>query len=119
MTDQHPSTEENAFAVAARQRLEASAQGLDELTRARLRAMRAQAVEQARGRRRWRGGWPAGGLAAAAAVAAVAVLALLMARDPAAPLPVAEPLILGADEQLDLYRDLDFYLWLETRDAPA
>ncbi|MDN5863459.1 MAG: hypothetical protein L0H19_08415 [Salinisphaera sp.] len=110
--------QDREFAGFARTRLEHSVDEVDELTRARLAAMRARALEQAGGQpsRLWMAWVPAG----AVALAAVAALSWLLATQSVATLPGDAPVsVLTAQEDLDFYRDLDFYLWLEARDARA
>lgn len=99
---------EQEFLQAARTELDRSARELDELTVARLRAARLQAVA-ARPRRRW---LAAAGLGAGALAAGV--VAFLLVATPAAP-PVTglEQLeLLSENDALDLYKDLEFYRWL-------
>lgn len=97
----------------ARARLEQSLEELDPITVERLAASRRRALAQAARPRPQRRRWaPAAGLAVAASLA---VLALLVARDPQ--IPAAAPVdaleLLAAEEPLELYQELEFYLWLE------
>jgi len=108
---------EREIAERARQLFAESVQGIDGETRSRLTRARAKAVEAAGSRRH---GWlstpsrfiPLGG------VAAVALVAALVWPNPDAPVgPVEASVfndldILLADENLDLFEDLEFYAWL-------
>jgi hypothetical protein len=100
---------ESRFIAAARAALDRGTQQLDERTIARLRAARLRAID-ARPRRR---AWLATGGLATAALSAALVAFLLFA--PAAPPPATglEYLeLLGENDGLELYRDLEFYRWL-------
>ena len=116
-------SESDPFLDAVRERLDRSADELDELTLARLGAARRRAVEAAgrrnpgplgdllamgrAGHRRW---WLSGSLLLLLAAAWLGL------NRPAGPgmgaLPLVEDLaILGSAEELEFYRDIDFYLW--------
>jgi hypothetical protein len=111
------------FEGKLQQQLRDSEQSLDGETLSRLRQIRAQAVEQA-GRRTYpyhRYWLPAAAVAAAASVALVIGL-----REPERPGgPASPPLaaietevledlaLLGSDEPLDLYADLELIEWLD------
>ncbi len=100
--------------------LDEQVDALDAVTLQRINQARQQALEQRK--RRWRPGqWliPAGSLAALALVAMVIVN---LSGKPGAPasadFPDDEALqLLTAQDDLELYRDLDFYLWLDQQDA--
>jgi hypothetical protein len=119
-------TREREFLSQSRNVLDGSVEAIDPATRTRLRAARATALASARSRSRW---LPVGGLVAVAS-AALLVIALWRAGSPAGPgqsiaeMPApsathpVEPLPLAAAEDLDLYLDLDFFIWLaEEADA--
>ena len=106
---------EREFLAQARRALDETAAEIDPATRARLRAGRRLAL---RGPTRERARWlPAAGLATAAAAVA---LALVLVRRDAPPLAQRTDALspITADDDLDLYLDLDLYTWLE-EDADA
>ena len=97
------------FIAAAKTELDRSAQQLDELTTARLRAARQRALD-ARPRRL---AWLAAGGLATAALTATLVTFLLFAPAVAPPASGLEQLdLLSENDGLELYRDLEFYRWL-------
>ena len=105
MTD----NKESRFIAAAKAELERSAQQLDELTIAHLRASRRKALE-ARPRRL---AWLAAGGLATAALTATLVAVLLFAPATAPPVSGLEQFdLLSENDSLELYRDLEFYRWL-------
>ncbi|MGH8531016.1 MAG: DUF3619 family protein [Nevskiales bacterium] len=114
MSDQEQSDQH--FARALREKLEASASALDELTVARLRAARKRAVAQAQSapaRIRW---WlTAGGFGLAAAITLAWTLTVQIPGAPPADSEVWELAYVddSDEEALDLYEDLEFYEWLE------
>jgi len=95
---------ETVFIGKVREQLERHADGLDDMTLARLAAARKAALAQPRRTSRR---LPLGGLAAAAAVL-LAVLLVLQLRPPA---PGWDTLV--AQDDLELIEDLDFYAWLD------
>jgi hypothetical protein len=102
----------------ARRTLDAAADGLDELTRARLRAARLRALDaDARPDRRW---WIGLGSAVTAGLVALAVGGVLWLRAPQPPAPLAIAgvddleLLLRADSP-EFFKELEFYLWLSER----
>ena len=100
---------ESRFIAAAKAALDRSAQQLDELTIARLRAARSKALE-ARPRRL---AWLAVGGLATAALTATLVAFLLFAPAVAPPVSGLEQVdLLSDNDGLELYRDLEFYRWL-------
>jgi len=101
--------------------LEEQTNALDAATLQRINQARRQAL--ARRKRSWRlaGRWwvPAGSLAA---IALAAVVVINLPGQSGAPLggefPDSEAIqLLTAQDDLELYRDLDFYLWLDQQDA--
>ena len=103
------SDKDTEFVTRAREQLDRYAEDTDELTRARLAAIRKRALEQAaRPAYRW---LPATGLATAAAL----LLAVLLWQQHAGDLQgVQEDWdILAAGEELELIEELEFYDWLE------
>ncbi len=107
--------DEQRFVEQVRQRLDEQADGLDELTLARLRAARARALEQ-HGRSSARSWWPAIGMAAA-----VALVAAVMLWPSAPHLPAAADdwELLAAGDELELIEDIEFYDWLDTTQSSA
>ncbi len=105
------------FVAAARAALERRAEALDAETVARLADLRREALAQRRApRRRW---------VEVAGVAAVAASALLVVSlwfsagnvQPPGLAPLMEDLeLLSTREDLELFEDLDFYLWLTADD---
>jgi hypothetical protein len=102
----------------ARRTLDATADNLDVLTAARLRAARLRALDAGtRPDRRW---WIGLGSAVTAGLVALAIGGVLWLRapQPAVPLAVAGvddlELLLRADSP-EFYKELEFYLWLSER----
>ena len=106
--------------------LEQRVEELDDTTLSRLQRARQRALaagEEQHRTRWWRPGgdhssWPGGAVRWAGAVAGIALLALGLAvwqqiRDQGLPLPGDDLEVLASSEDLMLYRQLDFYLWLE------
>ena len=99
--------------------LDVGLDALDDRTAARLRAVRLKAVESAEGRRgrfrlpRW---VVVGGLATAAA--AVLAVGLLVTKRPGeSGVATADDIeIVAAQEQMQLYEDMEFYRWLAARE---
>ena len=114
--------DERLFIQRAKQVLDASADELDDLTLARLRAARARALEAATGGHeastsRWL--LPAGGLAASV-VAGVVFVMLQGGPVEVAPLfSTGDVELLTAAEPLELLEDLEFYEWLEAEASDA
>ncbi len=101
------------------ERLSRSAEGVDDVTRVRLRAVRLRALEALDERPRF--ARPLVFSSAVAALAAVALaVVLVVPRRTIEPSPdrvlgvgLEDIDILGADEDLELYEHLEFYRWLE------
>lgn len=101
--------EQQQFVKQVRQRLDASLQELDGPTLARLRAARRQALEQRRARPVW-----VNRMALATAMSCVLTLGVWWVQRPVVPdLPMEDLAVLTATDDLELYRDLEFYQWLE------
>ncbi len=101
--------EDEAFIDAVKQHLDRHADDLDELTSARLQAIRRRALDE---NKRPALGWlPLGGLATAA-VALLAVAIWTFAPPVTDGLP-GDPELLAQAEDLELIEELDFYVWLE------
>ncbi|QYZ65869.1 MAG: hypothetical protein OI74_15875 [Gammaproteobacteria bacterium (ex Lamellibrachia satsuma)] len=119
--------QDKAFSDWAKSRLDEQMETLDGDTLSRLRQIRANAVQEAQLQRRtlWSRGlafagvdggvngtsWvPAGGLAM---LLVVSVLFMQWSGDGISPdiLPVME--IIAAEDEIELYENLDFYRWLE------
>jgi len=98
---------ETEFLKRVRAQLDQDARELDELTVARLRAARRQALDAGPRRMRW---LAAGGLAAATVAGLVALLLLTPAASP--PANGLEQLELLADADIEVYDNLEFYRWL-------
>lgn len=111
--------DEQQFAQALREKLDASAANLDELTVSRLRTARQRALAQAQPalvRTRW---WlTAGGLGLAAALALAWTLTMQMPGAPPTDSEVWE-LAYFDEEALELYEDLEFYEWLEAAEIES
>ncbi|NMC75317.1 MAG: hypothetical protein GYA56_13315 [Geobacteraceae bacterium] len=111
---------DRVFAERMRELLDESVGRPDEQTRMRLRSIRLTALEAAEQGVPWYLRFPrwitAGGLATATVL--VLAVSLWMGRGrPALPVTQVEDLdILTNSEQLELYKDLDFYRWLESAD---
>lgn len=107
------------LAAMVREHLDAGVDALDDRTTARLRAARLRAVESARGRRVWfrlpRWVAVAGFATAAGAVLAVGVWLYDPPRESA--VATADDIeIVAAQDQMQLYEDLEFYRWLATQE---
>lgn len=109
-------TEENLRNTASRLRREAEGR-FDELTIARLRAIRLKAVAAAPARRR---SWGIAGAVAAAGMT-LAIAGLLWLKSPSEPpaAPAGEASVADIDllttENPDFYGNLDFYRWLASQ----
>jgi len=100
---------DSRFIAATKAALDRSTQQLDELTSARLRAARRRALD-ARPRRL---AWLAAGGLATAALTATLIAFLLFAPAVAPPISGFEQFdLLSENDDLELYRDLEFYRWL-------
>lgn len=93
--------------------LDESVNELDVDTLRELRLRRSQAIEASRKRPAWL--MPVGGLAMVATVAAFSVSVWLAAPQSGAEnMPAIEDMaLLGDEESLEFYEELDFYLWLD------
>jgi len=99
---------DDEFLSRIRSTLDASAESLDELTVARLKAARRRALDDAPRRRTW---LVAGSFGVATLAAAlVAVVVLTPAVNPAA--GQLDQLEMLADADPDIYDNLEFYRWL-------
>lgn len=95
-----------------RDELDRSVDALDELTVARLRAARRQALDASPAHRGW---FLASGLATATALSGVVALLVITP----ASVPVAttlEPIEMITDADPDFYKELEFYQWLAERE---
>lgn len=102
-----------------KEHLDAGVDALDNRTTARLRAARLKAVESARGRRGWfrLPRWVAVGGFATAAAAILAVGVWLSDAPRESAVATADDLeIVAAQDQMQLYEDLEFYRWLATQE---
>jgi hypothetical protein len=111
---------DTAFAERMRVLLDESAMRPDDQARMRLRSVRLKALEVAEQQVPWYLRFPrwvtAGGLATAM-VLVMAVSLWMAAGRNALPVDQVEDMdILTTNEQLELYKDLDFYRWLESTD---
>ena len=98
---------------ALRAKLDAGLEPIDPTLEARLRAGRERAVEAIGPGHRVGRRAAFGGLAIAATVL-LAVILVPQHRSTLAPASSLDDYeLLSADEQIELYRDLDFYLWLQ------
>jgi len=106
---------EDAFTKKVKQELDRHADAVDELTAARLQALRKTALTTAaRPGLSW---LPATGLAAAAAVL-VAVLVLNLVPGDINDLPGDTELLSQMDD-LELFEELEFYAWLEATQSSS
>lgn len=109
---------DQALLQRARQDLDELEAKLDGRIRARLRAVRRQALAVGDRRQRWQRPqrWmPLGALATGVAVLAVAALVWLsLPSAQVPPLGMEDLELLAAQENIDFYGDLDFYYWLTT-----
>ena len=101
----------------ARRRLQRSTEELDPDTLRRLRQARAAALGQAdrKAPTRW---MPWGGAALAASLALAVLLWQPWAGPPESPAALEDLELLAAEENLELYEELEFYLWLESEGLP-
>lgn len=103
-----------------REALDARASALDGATLSRLRQAREAALRQP-GSSRWLPDLSGNGLRWAGAAAGVLLLVVALSVWRQAGVPpqgVMDDLeVLASSEDLDLYRDLDFYLWLEQQEG--
>jgi len=112
-------TEHDSLQNGARRLLDASVAGLDAATRSRLNQARQRALAGHTRRRPilgsgWGGGWALGGVAASVCVMVIAY-ALWQGQPAGQPYDALADLeVLTADDQIDLYEDLDFYEWLDS-----
>ena len=115
-----PKASDEQLRHAARTMLDQATEKLDEVTALRLRRARLAALDHARpSRRPWFAipRWVTAGGLTTAAVMVVAVSFWSGSRED---MPVRQPeevAILTAQEQLELYEDLEFYRWLATDDS--
>lgn len=114
-----------------RKQLDAHAEGLDAATASRLHLARNQALKAAQqgGLRQWFRRHPIS-LWASSGIAAAALAVVVLIGNPSSPLDPAHndgPLatiqtdtdleILASNDGLDLYQDIDFYMWLSDQTA--
>jgi hypothetical protein len=103
---------EKAFIEKAKQQMDRHAEQLDELTSARLKAVRQTALQQ---HTRFAVNWlPLSGLATATATAAVFAVVIWYHHPNDMPALAEEWELLAASEELELIEELEFYDWLET-----
>lgn len=105
-----------------RQHMDQTTQELDPTITARLAAGRQQALKQMGQEPRGRSRTTLTGFGLAASVAMVAVLASFYTGNerPTGPVSEADALeMMAAEEPLELYEDLEFYLWLEQQEMPG
>jgi hypothetical protein len=109
---------DDAFVERVRGLLDESEAHTDERIRMRLRSARLKALEAAEERQPWYTRFPRWVTAGSIATAMVIILAvsLWVGKGPAVmPQDQVENLdLMTQKEQLELYKDLDFYRWLET-----
>lgn len=134
--------DEAAFLARVKSTLDESEGRVDDITAARLRTLRREAVTVSSGAKRdvrstpegWTPGmaainahrarrrpaWllPTAGLATAATVATLAVTLWSVPPAPTETLPLDDLALLSDTEALEFYEELDFYLWLE-HEQPA
>lgn len=111
--------DEQLLLSAAKNTLEDSVNNIDQETLDRLAAMRLRAVQAAASQSK-AGGWrainwlvPAGGfITAAVLVASVMLWSAGSVNEPAPVAAIEDITILTDSEDLELYKDLEFYQWL-------
>jgi hypothetical protein len=112
------SEEERRFQERVVRLLDEDVAGLDGATRSRLTQARARALASVEKSSRWQL------IPASGAVLASVIAAFLLLQKPAE-VPTTTALqpedleLLTTNENLELYRELDFYLWLEKEKASA
>ncbi len=105
--------DEAHFVSEVRRVLDAGTADLGEVDAARLAAARRRALAARHRPARW---FQTGLVAVAAGV--IAVVVVWRVPEPVAPVPVLEDVeLLTASEPMDLFEELDFYLWLAANDA--
>jgi hypothetical protein len=111
--------QENVFLKKVKKELDAAADDMDALTLARLRSFRMRALDEAEQRKGFRFVIPPWMTASGVATLCAMVVAVSIWFTTRQNLPTNHPEdveILAAQEQLDLYKDLDFYSWLASTD---
>ncbi len=114
-----PEKSDERIAELVKSHLDAGVDAIDELTAAKLRAIRLNAVEAAGENRGWFRfpRWAAvGGLATA--VAAVLAVSLWMSGKPVeSTVATADDIeVVAAQEQMQFYEDIEFYRWLAAQE---
>lgn len=111
---------DTAFAERMKKLLDESGARPDEQTSIRLRSIRLRVLEVAEQQVPWYQRFPrwvmGGGLATAMMLIMVVSFWTATARNPLPVAQVEDLDILTTNEQLELYKDLDFYRWLESAD---
>lgn len=111
---------DQVFAESMRKLLDESTPLPDEGTRMRMRSMRLKALEVAELKCPWYLRFPRWVTASGLATAMVLVIAVsLWLSSGNNSMPVGQPEdleIMTTNEQLELYKDLEFYRWLESKD---
>jgi len=105
---------------AVKARLDQSEQALDGVTLGRLRAARREALATLGAERPRRTWWePMRGLAVAATLATLTVSLWSLSPGPTDTglMPLEDLALLTDSEDLEFYQDLDFYLWLDSRES--
>lgn len=115
-----PSENEERFIARVKEHLDQGASELDPAVQARLRHARYQALRHPSQGIPWL--WPMTGLATACTALIVTILWWPSSPDPMVdgPAQVVEDIeVLIAEDQLDLYEDLEFYAWLAEQDRAS
>ena len=116
------SEQEKKFLSVVKKALDQSADDLDGNIQSRLRQARYRALEQAEGKKVWLPGW---GLSTAsvATAALVMLIAAFYFKGPQQEVPQVNVLdeieIVGSEESLEFYDELDFYVWLAEEEKIA
>ena len=106
---------EQQFVNNIRQSLDQSVEELDAVTRARLRAARLSALEAGQKRPVWHNR-----LALASAMSVTLVVGVWMTQKTVDnDLPIDDLQILTSNDDLEMYRDLEFYQWLMYQNEPS
>lgn len=118
LTNPPDADEQRAWVAAAVRELDQSAERLDAASLSRLNRARQAALDVARVRRAPRWFWHVGFAAAVSFALVLVVLPILrapLAPESAMAIKADDLELLASADGLDLYRDMEFYAWLDTQ----